>query len=301
VALAWRTDSERPEAGMTRITAASLSNTKPGTSPTPLDLLRDASRRSAAYPRLVRTPTVNKILLGTLGGMALLLLLIDSGQAPAMLAVFGTVAGLLYLVHRIREVPRRDAYQDAARVLGLHHAASDTRGLSELPHPLLHRAAEIRDVEHVLSGAWHGTDVVAFEYRYTAGSAQGQSAVHEYSCVLRPVPASWPDLIAEPERMPTRAADVLGLRDIDLEHEGFNRAFEVRSADPRFASAFIDARMMAWLMGSASDYGFEIVGHRLLVFGPRVSPWEVGSVLATTDAFLAQVPPIIGSMFPGLP
>ena len=246
--------------------------------------------------------TANKILLGTLGGMALLLLLIDRGQALAMIAVFGTVAGLLFLVHRIRDVPRRDAYRDAAHVLGLRHEGSDTRGLASLPHPLLHRSTEIRDIGHVLSGLWHGTDVVVFEYRYMTGaSAHGQGTAHEHSCVLTPVPASWPDLIVEPERIPTRATDVLGLRDIDLEHEGFNRAFEVRSADPRFASAFIDARMMAWLMDAGSDYGFEIVHHRLLAFGPRVLPWEVASVLATTEAFLAQVPPVIASMYPALP
>jgi hypothetical protein len=242
------------------------------------------------------------MLLATIGGMALLLLLIDRDQALAMIAVFGTVAGLLFLVYRIRDVPRRDAYRDAARVLGLRHEGSDTRGLVNLPHPLLHRSAEIRDIGHVLSGLWHGSDVVVFEYRYMTGaSAQGQGVAHEYSCVLTPVPVSWPDLIVEPERMPTRTTDVLGLRDIDLEHEGFNRAFEVRSADPRFASAFLDARMMAWLMDSVSGYGFEIVHHRLLVFGPRVAPWEVGSVLATTETFLAQVPPVIDSMYPAPP
>ena len=123
---------------------------------------------------------MNKILLGTIGGMTLLLLLIDRGQVLAMLAVFATVAGLLFLVHRIRVVPRRDAYRDAARMLGLRHEAGDTQGLFDLPHPLVHRAADIRDIEHVLSGLWHGTDVVVFEYRYMTGAnAQGQGVAHE--------------------------------------------------------------------------------------------------------------------------
>ena len=155
--------------------------------------------------------------------------------------------------------------------------------------------AEVRDVEHVLSGNWHGVDAVVFEYRYSAGAdAQGQTVANEYSCVLTPVPASWPGLIIEPERTHTKMADVLGLRDIDFENERFNRAFEVRSTEPRFASAFVDASMMAWLMDSAPSCGFEIVGHRLLVLAPRVYPWQIDTVLVTTASFLEHVPAVIG-------
>ncbi len=36
--------------------------------------------------------------------------------------------------------------------------------------------------------------------------------------------------------------------DIRTESEEFNRRFEVRSSDRRFALAFVDARMMRWLL-----------------------------------------------------
>jgi len=165
---------------------------------------------------------------------------------------------------------------------------------------VLHRMAETRDVSHVLSGTWKGIDVTAFEYRYTSGAnAQGQANVFAYTCAVTPVPSSWPDLVVEPERLPTKIADALGLRDIDMELEAFNRAFEVRSTDPRFASAFLDARMMAWLMTAApAGFGVEIVGGRLLGFVPEVYPWQTESLLVTVKAFLGQVPTVVASLYP---
>lgn len=252
----------------------------------------------------MRSATATKILLAGIGGMALLLLL--SGQrreALPILAVLVTVGGLLYLQHRIRDVPRREAYRDTARTLGLRHEADDARGLTGLPHPLLHRVAETRDVGNVLSGTWHGREVVAFEYRYTAGTGpQEQAQVFAAICVLTPVPSPWPDLVVEPERLPTALADALALRDIDMELETFNRAFEVRSTDPRFASAFLDARMMAWLMESAPvGFGAEIVGGQLLTFVPDLLPWQVDTVLSATLGFLDQVPVVISSLYPERP
>jgi hypothetical protein len=249
----------------------------------------------------VRSPTATKILLGTIGTMAVLILAIEGGrEALPLVLVFATVAGLLYAAYRIREVPRRDAFRDTARSLGLHHEVRDTRNLGGLPHPLLHRLAETRDIVNVLTGTWRGLDVVAFEYRYTSGTdARGQSQAFTYLCVLTPVPASWPDLVVEPERLPTKLADTLALRDIDMELETFNRAFEIRSTDPRFASAFLDARMMAWLMESAPvGFGAEIVGGQLLTFVPDLLPWQVDTVLAATVGFLEQVPPVIASLYP---
>jgi hypothetical protein len=250
----------------------------------------------------VRGSTATKLLLGTIGGMTLLLLLIgDRREALPMLVMLVLVGGLLYLTYRIREMPRRDAYRDTARTLGLAFEPTDTRGLSGLPHPLIHRLAETRDIAHVLSGTWRGIDVVAFEYRYTSGTnAQGQANVFAYTCAVIPVPSSWPDLVVEPERVPTKVADALGLRDIDMELESFNRAFEVRSSEPRFASALLDARMMEWLMTSApAAFGVEIVGGRLLGFVPEVYPWQTESLLVTVKAFLDQVPSIVGSLYPG--
>jgi hypothetical protein len=45
------------------------------------------------------------------------------------------------------------------------------------------------------------------------------------------------------------------MSEVTLESETFNRSFTVRSADPRFASALLDARMMAWLLDRSGEWG----------------------------------------------
>jgi hypothetical protein len=249
----------------------------------------------------VKTSTTRTLLLGTLGTVALLILAIEGGrEALPFVLVIGGVGGLLYASHRIREVPRRDAFRDTARTLGLHHEEKDTRDLGGLRHPLLRRLAETRNIVNVLSGTWQELEVVAFEYRYTSGlDAAGQAQAFTFICVVTPVPSTWPDLVVEPERLPTALADALGLRDIEMELEAFNRRFEVRSSDPRFASAVLDARMIDWLMGSAPvGFGVEIVGGQLLAFVPDLLPWQVETVLAATAGFLDQVPAAIASLYP---
>ena len=49
--------------------------------------------------------------------------------------------------------------------------------------------------------------------------------------------------------------DAVGLGDQDLESERFNRAFDVRASDRRFASALLDARMMEWLLAPGARGG----------------------------------------------
>ena len=80
-----------------------------------------------------------------------------------------------------------------------------------------------------------------------------------------------------------------------MESEEFNRAFEVRAADRRFASAFVDARMMRWLLDQRSGMGFEVLDGSLIVFRPRAmgSLDDVTQALSLFDAFMARVPRVV--------
>jgi hypothetical protein len=93
-----------------------------------------------------------------------------------------------------------------------------------------------------------------------------------------------------------RVAHALGREGIEFELERFNRAFEVRSGDPRFAHALIDAPMIEWLLGLPEGTGFEILGRTVLAIVPRPT-FDVARVaLGTLDAFLARVPPVVASL-----
>jgi hypothetical protein len=116
--------------------------------------------------------------------------------------------------------------------------------------------------------------------------------------VLTRVPASWPDIVIDPERTITAIPQAVGFRDIEFEHEAFNRAYLVRCEDHRFASALIDQRMMAWLMDVVAGFGFELVGGRMLAYTERVDPWQIESVMAAASGFLDQVPGTVRSWDP---
>ncbi|MEX0985632.1 MAG: hypothetical protein WD096_11385 [Actinomycetota bacterium] len=243
--------------------------------------------------------TARKALVWVLGGTTVGLFLVGEPRAGAAMTVLSLCFGALFVgTWWIRDRPRADAYRAEARRLRLDYAFEDPHDLLSLPHPLLHRVVHMRGLEHVSWGTWNGMSVEVFEYWYTVGSDPGRTDYERFTCVLTPVPATWPDLVIEPERVATLLPQAVGLRDVAFESETFNRAYRVRCADPRFASAFIDARMMAWLLDEATGYGFQIADHRLLAFTERVQPWQTESVLGMTGGFLVQAPRAIASLYP---
>jgi len=56
--------------------------------------------------------------------------------------------------------------------------------------------------------------------------------------------------------------------------------------------------MMAWLLEMAPGFGFEVADHRLLVFGAKVYPWEIESILGVAAGFLQQVPGVVATLYP---
>jgi hypothetical protein len=232
-------------------------------------------------------------------GMAVLLFLVgEPRQAFAVGLIAGTVAGLSAGRWWLRDRPRADAYSAEARRLGLLYAFEDPHDLLSLRHPLLHRVADVRGLEHVTWGTWNGLDVEAFEYWYAVGSDPSRDDYRRFTCVLTGVPPSWPDIVIEPQRAITALADAAGATEVDTELERFNRAYRVVCEDAGFASALIDQRMIVWLTEAAPGAGFQVADGRLLVFADRVEPWQLGSILAIGAGFLSQAPGALRSLYP---
>jgi hypothetical protein len=219
----------------------------------------------------------------------------DVAVAIVALLIFGGLAAGAWW---IRSKPRREAAQDAADNLGLRFSAKDVFGLIDLPFPLFGRLASVRGLENVMFGTWHGHEVKLCEYWYARSSDPSVDDVERYSCAITPLPASWPDLLFAPETLTSRALEHLTLGEVNLESEAFNRAFTVRSTDPRFANALFDAAMMQWLMDRSGGSEFEIAGGMLLCSCPRRQPWELLPLLETVVGFVNQVPDVVSSLFP---
>ena len=175
--------------------------------------------------------------------------------------------------------------------------AGDPFGLLDLPFTLFHWAGSVRQIENTATGSHDGHEIVIADYWFAPTAAQRYDDYERYTCVIGPSMAGWSDLTVVPERLVSRLRDAIALPRNDTELEEFNRAFQIRSADARFASAFVDARVMAWLLEQGPGVGFEIAAGRVMVFRRRatVSLDDVADSLALYDAFIERVPTVVAT------
>ena len=184
---------------------------------------------------------------------------------------------------------------------GLDFSIQDPFGTLSEPFALLGRG-DGRGVENVMWGFWQGLEVRAFDYWYYDESSDSEGrtsrSYHRFDCVLTLVDARCPRLSISEETVLTRLADALTFHDIQFESEEFNKRFNVRGDDKRFASAFCDARMMDWLLQHADGFAFEVIGDRMLCWSKRLEPAGIVGVLGTAKAFRERIPDVVSSLYP---
>ena len=196
---------------------------------------------------------------------------------------------------------RREELAVAARQLGLDYSSEDTMGCLGLPFDLL-RKGDGRGTENVLWGTWQGMGLREFDYWYyeesTDSNGRTSRSYSRFDCAIVPIGAACPQLSIGHETFFTRIAGALSFHDIQFENEAFNRAFNVRGNDQKFANDLVDARMMQWLLAHMADYGIEVVGNRVLVAGPKIAPTELVQLIGTAKAFVDHVPKVVFSLYP---
>jgi len=87
------------------------------------------------------------------------------------------------------------------------------------------------------------------------------------------------------------------LDDLELELEEFNRAFDVKAKDRRFAVALVDQRMMRFLLGTDPAFAFEACGRWLLCSSKRRRPSELVPLLGTLKGFRDHVPRVVFDLY----
>ena len=245
---------------------------------------------------------VRRILIGIgaflAGGLLLMFLTGDrqAGELTGQLLLLAiSVAGLRWLVYRYRVLPRRESFKGQASEQALHAQPGDPLGLLELPFTLFRWVGSVRQIENTATGLHDGREIVVADYWFAPTGADEYDEYERYTCVVTPAPPEWSDVVVVPERFGSRLLDAIGSDQLGTESEAFNRTFDFRSADPRFASAFVDARMMEWLLGQPSGTGFEVLDGRLMLFHPRAitSLDDLAQVVRLFDAFLKHVPRVV--------
>jgi len=242
----------------------------------------------------VRRTTAFKALLGILAfGVVILIAGREWKRAWELIAV-AIVIGLLLVLVRWRDQPRRRATEAEARRLRMRWTAEDRFGLLDQPFQLFRSTRPFSgEVANVVSGSWHGFEVRSFDHSYSVSDDERRLL----SCVQIAIPGGWPTLVIRPETWFTRVADV-AVPDIAFESEAFDRAFVVRCHDRAFAAALVDPRMMEWLLSLDPPWGFEIDGRWILGYRDQVQPWEIEVVLETVESFIRRIPRAVASLYP---
>jgi hypothetical protein len=230
----------------------------------------------------------------------------SSGRSVAivpilMVLAFVLIAGLIaYLSYQAKQ-RRKAGFIQMAHQLGLTYSPVDSFGLLGYPFSLFQRG-DGRGIEHVVYGDWQETHVIAFDYWYYDESSDGKTTsrtYYRYDCVIVPVEADCVRLEIGPETFFSKLARALSFHDQQFESDAFNDAFKVSCNDAKFANDLIDARMMQWLLANGVGYGFELIGNRVLVAGPKIDPVALTGLLGVGRAFVQHVPKVVYSLYPG--
>lgn len=122
-----------------------------------------------------------------------------------------------------------------------------------------------------------------------------------WACALVRAGAACWRLSVAAEGLLSTLADLAIVPDQDLEFEAFNRAFEVRADNRAFASAFLDARMAAFLVDRGQSCVVETVGDRILVARPAVDASDADSVIGLAIGVAERMPSAVRLLHPPLP
>ena len=221
-------------------------------------------------------------------------------MAVALIIVIGVlvVGGTIVFGYYARK-RRIQEWQQTAGHLGFQYSTEDPFDLLSLPFDLFRRG-DGRGVENVVWGQRDALDIKAFEYWYYEDSSDAEGHTSRdythFSCTVVPTAVSCPHTSIAPEGVFSRLGRALGFHDIEFESEEFNKAMKVNSADPKFATYLVDARMMQWLLDN-KGWHFELCDRWLLAYRSRTKPKLIWGVIEAAREFHQHIPKVIDETY----
>ncbi len=221
-----------------------------------------------------------------------------------MLVAVGVGLGMLYgAMVRNRRV--RTMVPTAAAA-GLQYSLEDRFGSTDIAFPLF-RAGDGRRVENVMwrEGS-NGMPVRVMDYSYYDEYKDENGRIHKrwshFSCAMARHNGLWPTIRVTRERALDKAVQKLGLPDIELESEEFNRTFVVLCEDRKFATDLLAPEMMELLLTTRGLVDLETKGRWMLLTASRLDkPSEMVGLLNLADQILTRIPPVIWDLYPEAP
>lgn len=154
-----------------------------------------------------------------------------------------------------------------------------------------------RRARNVVTGTLADYPFAAFDYSYETHSTDGQgnrtTTPHRYVVATLRLPTYLPRLQITPENVFSRLGNAIGLDDIELESEQFNRAFRVHSDDRKFASDVLTPRTMEFLLGRP-DFSWRIEGADIIAWQDgELTPAVTVTMTGTLQRIAAGIPSFV--------
>ncbi|HVX18390.1 MAG TPA: hypothetical protein VHA73_10210 [Acidimicrobiales bacterium] len=150
-----------------------------------------------------------------------------------------------------------------------------------------------RKAKNVMCGTYANRDAVVFDYQYneTTNDSNGtHETTYRFGVYALALPCALPTVSVAPEGFFTKIGHAVGIHDIDLESEDFNRAFRLTADDKKLAYDVLPARNMQLLL-SQPDIHVRTQGSYLLAFDRRwLNMTLVERRLAVMGQFVDQIP-----------
>jgi hypothetical protein len=196
-----------------------------------------------------------------------------------------------------RRKKERIAY--AERLAAQHRFSVDTS--TKVPPPQQFDLFGIGSAKKVSFQFWrNGEQDSVFEYQFTTGSGKNKTT-HYRTLALVQLPFAAPHTKIGPEGFWSGLGRMVGMRDIEVESVQFNDQYRVTGDDERFAVAFLDHQMLAWLLSSQSGQGsikFELWGPWLLCVSDRIDMDRMFGFLDWAQGVREHMPTVLTSLYP---
>ena len=210
------------------------------------------------------------------------------------------IVGVVYLQYRLKQ-KRIASLRAIAAGIGFQFSPAEPGDVLGLDFTLLGKG-DGRGVESFLVGQRGGRPVECFDYWYYDESSDSKGrrsrTYHRFTCGLLTFEAAAPHLSLGRESFFSRIGNALGIDDIELEYEAFNREFRVRCDDQRFAFSLLDGQMMEWLLAAPDFEAIEVIGPHVLLARHRAAPEAWPSLLTFLGELRDHVPSVVFATYP---
>jgi hypothetical protein len=169
-----------------------------------------------------------------------------------------------------------------------------------LPFPMFGRPKH--GTENVVWDRRIGPEVRAFDYWYEEPTdEQAIAQRRQFTCAVVPLVASAHRLRVAPRDLTDDMRAAIGMREVRLELDEFNRRFVVETEDERFAFAFLEQRMMEAFLTLPDGVTAEVNEHVLLLSAPLLPAEQVVLLFDAAVRTHQRVPRVLPSLFPPRP